>query len=79
MPPAEEIARQRRIQIVLAVIAIIMIINNEVAAPVVAAMSKATAEEKEKVREKVFERIQRMNPDGGAKLHFASHLIMAVK
>jgi SAM-dependent methyltransferase len=53
--------------------------NTEVAAPVVASMSKATPLEKEQVRSRVFEKIHLLNPGGGAKLKYAAHLITATK
>lgn len=53
--------------------------NTEVAAPVVASMSKATQEEKEQVKAKVFEKIRSLNPAGGAKLKYAAHIISAEK
>ncbi|MDP4230047.1 MAG: class I SAM-dependent methyltransferase [Bacteroidota bacterium] len=52
---------------------------NDVVAPVVAAMSKATPEEKQIIRNKMSEAIQRMNPDGGAKIEYSARMITAEK
>ena len=43
------------------------------------AMSKATDEEKERVRAKVFEKVKCLNPDGGTRLSYAANLVVAEK
>ncbi|MFI5264475.1 MAG: class I SAM-dependent methyltransferase [Candidatus Kapaibacterium sp.] len=51
----------------------------EVVGPVVAALSKASAEQKEQIRSKLFQSIDELNPSGGAKLHYAARIISAEK
>ena len=52
---------------------------NEVIAPVVAAMSKATPEQKERIRSIVFENIRKTNPLGGVRLKDTARIISAEK
>jgi ubiquinone/menaquinone biosynthesis C-methylase UbiE len=53
--------------------------HTEVVAPVVAAMSKATDDQKQTIRSKVEGNLRKLNPSGGAKLKYAAGVISAEK
>jgi len=53
--------------------------NTDVVAPVVAAMSKATDEQKAMIRAKVMENLQKLDPSGGTKIPFSATVISAEK
>lgn len=53
--------------------------HNEVAAPVVAAMSKADQAMREKIKGEVFEALNKRYPDGHFKMEYSAHVISAEK
>jgi len=53
--------------------------QNELGAPVIAAMRKASGEQREIIRSKVFENIKKLNPAGGVKLKYSARIISAEK